>query len=351
MPDIKEKISGCFLGGAVGDALGAPVEFLCLDEIREIYGDKGITEYDQAYGRIGAITDDTQMTLFTAEGMIRAHRRYQFKGLCSPVAVIHNAYYRWLCTQGCEPPVNQSDKRLITNGWLLENEFLHEQRAPGNTVMRSLRDSSRSYKTAENNSKGCGGVMRVAPVGLCALNPFELASDAARITHGHPTGYIAAGAFAYIINLLINNTMIRKAIEQTLDYIGEIEAHEETTLAIQNAVLLAKENNPDPEKVESLGQGWVAEESLAIALYCVLTTNDFESGITLSVNHSGDSDSTGSICGNLLGTIYGINAIPKKFLKNLEGADVIKQCSEDYFNCFSSNTDKNRINKQNYPAC
>ena len=67
----RERFLGCLLAGAAGDALGAPVEFDSLARIREKYGPQGIRDFAPAYGKLGAITDDTQMTLFTAEAMIR----------------------------------------------------------------------------------------------------------------------------------------------------------------------------------------------------------------------------------------------------------------------------------------
>ena len=78
----------------MGDALGAPVEFMSLAEIRGRFGPDGIQDYSPAYGRIGAITDDTQMTLFTAEGIIRAHNRALNKGICHPPSVVYYAYLR-----------------------------------------------------------------------------------------------------------------------------------------------------------------------------------------------------------------------------------------------------------------
>lgn len=97
-PSLHQRISGCLLGGAVGDALGAPIEFISLGEIRRQFGVSGIRDYAPAYGRIGAITDDTQMTLFTAEGLLRAWVRHAGKGICNTVGVIHHAYLRWLLT-------------------------------------------------------------------------------------------------------------------------------------------------------------------------------------------------------------------------------------------------------------
>ena len=68
----------------MGDALGAPIEFLRLEQIRERHGPEGVTGYEEAYGRLGAITDDTQMTLFTAEGFLRAQNSYRKTGYCKP---------------------------------------------------------------------------------------------------------------------------------------------------------------------------------------------------------------------------------------------------------------------------
>ena len=98
--DIGDRIAGCLLGGAIGDALGAAIEFDSIDEIRRSHGPDGVTDYVEAYGRRGAITDDTQMTLFTTEGIIRASVRYRSRGICHPPSVVRHAYIRWYATQG-----------------------------------------------------------------------------------------------------------------------------------------------------------------------------------------------------------------------------------------------------------
>jgi ADP-ribosylglycohydrolase len=76
MITLRDRYRGCLLGGAVGDALGAGIVFLSLGEIRQRYGPTGVTGYVSAYGRAGAITDDTQMTLFTAEGLLRDQQQF-----------------------------------------------------------------------------------------------------------------------------------------------------------------------------------------------------------------------------------------------------------------------------------
>ena len=108
-PDLRSRLRGCLLAGAAGDALGAAVEFWTLDEIRARLGPDGVTGYLPAYGRDGGvITDDTQMTLFTAEGIIRATVRYAHRGIAHGPSVLQRAYVRWLATQG-EAPVPPAD--------------------------------------------------------------------------------------------------------------------------------------------------------------------------------------------------------------------------------------------------
>ena len=155
--------------------------------------------------------------------------------------------------------------------------------------------------------------MRSAPFGLrarSARHAFDLAVECAQITHGHPTGYLAAGAFAALVHFLMEDEIRRgaeplaQAVRKAMDLLATYPSHEETTQALHAAVSLSATGDPSPEKVGSLGEAWVAEEALAIAVYCALVhpePGDFQRALLLSVNHSGDSDSTGAVCGNLLG--------------------------------------------------
>ncbi len=81
----------------MGDALGAPIEFWSLSEIRSRFGPGGVTGY---VGGSGAVTDDTQMALFTAEGLIRASVQQRPGGAADRNDMVHQAYLRWLHTQG-----------------------------------------------------------------------------------------------------------------------------------------------------------------------------------------------------------------------------------------------------------
>jgi ADP-ribosylglycohydrolase len=186
-----------------------------------------------------------------------------------------------------------------------------------------------SRQRSINDSKGCGGVMRIAPVGLVQEHPFDLAADIAAITHGHPTGYLAAATFAEVIASLYRGQSLASAVDEARKQLEEVESSAETVSAVDSAIAAAEKLPATPEAVESLGAGWVAEEALAIALFCSLKANDFASGVLLAVNHGGDSDSTGSLTGNLLGTLMGVESIPTEWVDNLEGHEIIEEVARD----------------------
>jgi ADP-ribosylglycohydrolase len=342
--NLRSRFRGCLLGGAIGDALGAPVEFSTIESIRAQYGPEGITDFDVAYGRRGAITDDTQMTLFTAEGLMRADARYRSRGICKVAGVVHQAYLRWLQTQGesSQHPRVQSEG---PDGWLIGIPELHSRRAPGLTCLAALRGSEKGSMTEPlNDSKGCGGVMRMAPVGLFVVRDraLELGCEFAALTHGHPSGYLASGALAMLIAELREGATLDKALDVVEDVLENHETAEpggvagrpqdETLHALRAARSLAAKGEPTAEKLESLGEGWVAEEALAMSVYCALVhPDDFAAAVCLAVNHSGDSDSTGAITGNIVGFMLGEEAIPGAWRRDVELAALILELADDLF--------------------
>ena len=350
-----ERARGCLLGGAVGDALGAAVEFLSWREIQSRFGPRGILEHAEAYGRVGAITDDTQMTLWTAEGILRGIARSHDRGIGGPMSTIPRAYRRWLYTQDGELPERmESDVNrdvLLGNddsggdgswpsGWLIGVRALHSRRAPGNTCLSALRaEYLGSRERPLNNSKGCGGVMRIAPVALIedtgmefsADFAFRLACDAAVLTHGHPSGWLAAGALAHLLWLLGDDVALGEAARETVKHLHREPDAEEAIAALEAALKLSASAAANcAESIERLGEGWVAEEALAIALFAALRAEgNFETGVRLAVNHSGDSDSTGSIAGQILGIMLGEGAIPARWLDVLELREEIGIIADD----------------------
>lgn len=330
---VFDRVRGSLLGGAVGDALGWPIEFLQLTQIRQRYGAEGLTGFLPQYaeGAPQQITDDTQMTLFTAEGLLRSEPG------ADPVPALRRAYLRWLQTQRQEEPAADTD------GWLASLPFLYAVRAPGNACMSGLGQQARGFLApgpfgesgpVNPGSKGCGTVMRSAPFGLAGVGPdraFATAARAAQLTHGHPTGYVAAGAFAALVDRVVSGIELSIAVQQTRTQLEAFPAGAETVAALTRAVELS-EHPAGAEQVEQVGAGWVAEECLAIAVYCALhaaKTGDVRAALLLSVNHSGDSDSTGAVAGNLLGAIHGVSGLPMDWVSAVEGRDVLVQVADD----------------------
>lgn len=325
---------GCFLGGAVGDALGAAVEFTySLSEIRARFGPAGLTGYAPVYGRRGAITDDTQMTLFTAEGLILAYERGREKGIWDPPSMVHAAYLRWLGTQG-EVSSHPGFSPDLSFGLAALPDLQH-RRAPGGTCLSALRSAvPGALDHPLNDSKGAGSIMRTAPVGLAFRQPFDPACRIAALTHSHPTGYLAAGAFAVVVAAVAEGASLEEGSAAAAAELPGRRGHEETLTALQAGLALAHQGAPSAEKVETLGGGWIAEEALAIGLYCALVAEDFRHGVLLAVNHGGDSDTTGTLTGQLLGLRDGVGAIPPQWLAGLELRDEIAALSDRFHACY-----------------
>jgi len=344
----QQNYIACLLGGAIGDALGAPVEFMSINSIRERFGSLGVIGYVEFPDGSGEFTDDTQMTLFTAEGLLRYSHHDAGRG--SDVDLnrkVYESYLRWLHTQGVSMysgtvklGMNMDE---IENGWLLGQKSLFKRRAPGNTCLSALQSGQvGTIEEPINNSKGCGGIMRVAPVGLAFPGrnefAFRIASEIAAITHGHPSGYLSAGFFASLISDLAVGIDLQVAINNALLILEKWNGCGETLQAVGNALKLYENNRaliiaqPEmiPGLIEELGAGWVGEEALAISLFCsLLYTGDFEKGVLAAVNHSGDCDSTASIAGNILGMLNGLDSIPGKWITNLRSNEIVNIIGAD----------------------
>ena len=200
---INDRIRGSLIGGAIGDALGYPVEFLSWSNIQNKYGTTGITRFDTTQwwsedtnnNGVAIVSDDTQMTLFTANGILNS-----IKNEASVLPSICEAYIEWLLTQ------IRKNKNGFNQCWIRELPQLNNLRAPGNTCINSLMDIMNGHEPY-NNSKGCGGVMRIAPIPLYGVvdNRMDiketclLAAKASELTHRHPLGYIPSAFVAYLI--------------------------------------------------------------------------------------------------------------------------------------------------------
>ncbi|QRN86197.1 ADP-ribosylglycohydrolase family protein [Clostridia bacterium] len=345
MDEIESKFKATLLGGAIGDALGYPIEFSSIENIREIYGPKGLCgfELDPTSG-LALISDDTQMSLFTADGLLWAYYRGSYKGVESYAKKgIYPSYMRWYYTQTKQLPEG-TDKRILEtqsferHGSLMDEAKLFAKRSPGNTCLSALASGNMgSMDEPLNQSKGCGGVMRVAPIGLFLykdpLQAFYVACEAAAITHGHPTGFLAAGALAMLVALLVGHHSMEESLTTTMAHLKLYPEGQETVDALQKAESLAHSqlSELNNASIESLGKGWIAEEALSMAWYAARVAENFKHGICLSVNHGGDSDSTGAICGYLMGARWGMEVLEKDWLTALECRELILDMADKLY--------------------
>ena len=327
------------MAGAAGDALGYEVEFVSRKFILSRYGEQGVTLFLLDENGKALISDDTQMTLFTANGLLTGITMNRMEhSSCKAELIVMAAYLDWFYTQTREESMHQQ----IT--WLRELPEMAHRRAPGNTCMSACANII-DNKDVMNDSKGCGGIMRVAPMALlvdqspdlgryyCTLE--ELAEGGCYIaeqTHQHPLGFLPAGLLTVLLYKLLPLTPaqvqenIDNIVSETLSImdvirVGKYEEDKKYLKELtEKAVKLAHSDISDADAIRQLGEGWAAEETWAIALFCAIRHIDsVEDAIIASVNHDGDSDSTGSVCGNIMGASYGYEHIKERNIFCPEG--------------------------------
>ena len=366
----KDRIRGSMMAGAAGDALGYTVEFMSRRSIIAQYGSKGITKFDLSSDGKALVSDDTQMTLFTACGMLMGVTRGYMRGIGGqPEKYVDGAYLDWYYTQ------TGRKKKMLTDDfhytWLRDLPELAHRRAPGNTCL-SACESLLQGKEVQNHSKGCGGIMRVAPMALLMAGYWsryksfynvqqmdEAGAEVAAVTHKHPLAFLPSAMLTHLIYRVIRmeeNEIKANIADIALETINVLDniykgEYEEDKHFLANltrmAVKLATNSKSDAENIRMLGEGWTGDEAWAIALYCVVRhIGSIEDAIIAAVNHDGDSDSTGAVCGNIMGAIYGYEAMKHKRLfcqqgkeleKTLELSNIILTLADDlYTSCIIS---------------
>lgn len=317
---MLEKFRGCLLGLAIGDALGAPVEFDKLTDIRARFGPDGITDLIPWHGLPGgSYTDDTQMTLATIYGMLAAHAASEPLAGKGWAESVYRAYLEWLRTQD-DPG---------------------QRRAPGNTCLSALRSGKMGTLNATlNYSKGCGGVMRTAPVGLVfrGAEAFRHGAEYAVITHGHPSGYLSAGFMAELIGHLLDGEPLDEALNQSSETLRIYAGYEETLEKVVQSRALAGNGTPVDAAIRAIGEGWVGEEALGVAIFCALRfPDDYRAAVIAGANHDGDVDSTASMAGAILGTIHGAEAIPAEWIEKIENRQEIESLAAKMYEIWGVN--------------
>lgn len=336
---MMDRYLGCLLGGAAGDALGYPIEFQTEQQIKKTYGSCGIQTLSQA-GTPALVSDDTQMSLFAVNAILFADKHQ-----VNLRDALWTAYQEWLGTQGDTSRMNDPKHPLM---WIYHDPRLHFRRAPGSTCLSAIRTGNVGGTIYQpiNNSKGCGTVMRAAPFGLAGffdpqymtgediIGVHKMAVCDAALTHGHIYAWASSSLLAQIIFYIVKKRPDHNyPLQDAVCYVEVPYAPEVHQLLLTAVDLAVNQHISDIDSIHLLGKGWVAEEALAIAVFCAIRyQNDFSSALRAAVNHGGDSDSTGAICGNILGAWLGNKIIEQSLdFKNLELKDLITQMAENLF--------------------
>ncbi|WP_128980567.1 ADP-ribosylglycohydrolase family protein [Streptomyces roseicoloratus] len=330
--DFRSRVRGCLLGGAVGDALGAAAAGRSLARLREDHGPDGLTDLAPAYGRRGAVTAATQMSLFTVDGLVRAQVRRD-TGAWHPPTDVHRAHLRWAATQRDWGP----DERRADLGWLARQEWLYARRDPARACLTGLGDEILGTPDRPKNpgAADSGALVRSAPFGLLVgWEPqlvCQLAVECAAQTHGDPAAYLAAGAFAVVVHGLARGGGVEAAVHVAADQLAPRPGHEPVTEALRAALAAVRQGVPDADRVTALGAAEDrAEGQLAAALYCALVGEDIRHGLRLAVNHDGPSAATGTLTGALLGALHGETALPPSWVAELEGRATVLELADDF---------------------
>lgn len=316
-----DKIKEILIAGAIGDCFGYKVEFDSIEIIRYNYG-KGIN-LSHLRDDDWDVSDDTQMTLFCLEAIIPfLNLPYAEKYLENITENIYESYLKWFITQTQK---FNSEKFKIKKEELLDFKQLYKKQTPGKTCLTSLGSHRMGkIKNPINDSKGCGGIMRVAPISFLNFEMkeiFLLGCLQAAITHGHPTGYLSAGFFAGLIYGGLNNLSFEDSYNKSLLILKNYSNNEEMlSYLINYEKYIQKEFISPEDMVKNLGGGWIGEDALGIAMYCYIKSeNNFEKCLEMSTNHSGDSDSTASLACQLFASF---NKIPEEILNKEKYLDI-----------------------------
>lgn len=285
-----EQAQAILLGLALGDALGWPVEFASLDRIQDEHGPAGIQEPPDP----ALYTDDAQMTIALAEALVEAGRA----DIDHLMAVVGRRFVAWL-----HSPDNN--------------------RAPGRTCLTGVRNFESGVPWREAglaHSKGCGSAMRVAAVGYFYQHDpqrlQEVAHASGLITHRHPAAVAASVGAAYLVKLALDgeppDTFFPRLVALTA---GMSDDYDDALRRLGQVLGWGDE----VAAMRHIGQGWVGEEAVTLALYCVLRYPDnYVAAVRRAANSDGDSDSIACIAGGILGARLGLVAIPESWQARCE---------------------------------
>lgn len=292
---IRDGIYGAMFGVAVGDALGAPLEFMSAGAIQQKYG----TVRDMLGGgwlnvAPGEVTDDTQMTMLVARGIAIFP--------VDPIEAIGRRFVKW--AKDGPKDIGATCASSISTAISLAKSKDSPTRLDWSMA------SKKTHYLFSGRSDGNGTLMRTAYVGLYYPDEKQVSKWAYAISRMTHYGTAAAGAcvlYSIMLNKLVGIPDLADRIRFAAEYPG-------TSIYCRNEyryeTLISPRFKPNPS-------GYVVD-SFAAALYCIHTTSSFEEALVKAVNLGGDADTIGAITGGLAGAIYGYSNIPQRWLNALD---------------------------------
>lgn len=317
--EISERILGCMIGAAAGDALGYPVEFLSLTGILDrTGGDPFWTEQE------GRVSDDTQLSLVVADALVKT-RPTSADG--AALARFYDAYVPLFVDWSGNPPGGH--------------------RAPGGACLRGAAVLASGVSppalAGALDALGSGAVMRAHPVALAIpdLGAAQLFADAQGVvSHRHPRSMAAVRVYVAVLSYALNGGNPKRLVRDVIEPIKvtKVEAADflwdllEPLRRISAATPLTSST---VEEILEANQGWRGDEALvaalAVFLSAVLSGAEPYEAIYRSVVTSGDSDTVGSLVGALVGAFYGFDALPDHLTEGLEFEGRIRQLAADLY--------------------
>lgn len=344
---MNEKKINIIKAGAIGDAFGYNVEFQSWEHIKITYGGPLLFSNCDNY----IASDDTQMTLFCLEAL--KENNVQNNNNENILKRIYEYFLDWNTTQYSEIELRKEFSK---------QKELHKRQAPGNTCLTAL--GSGRFGTMENkinDSKGCGGIMRVAPIAFLNRDLDDiiyLGCMQAAITHGHPEGYLSSGFFAGLIYLGIKGYDFDTAYKEVKDKIIKYKDNEKFINYLDKIEkkFVIEFNSPN-DMTEEIGEGWTGETALGLAMYAFKQSKSFEHAIVIATNHRGDSDSTASMAAQLFASfknleeddliVFNLIDISEIINKSLENIEVINKFEMIEINKMEMNKSENyKIKKE-----
>lgn len=284
MKGLRNRIAGALYGVAIGDALGAPLEFMSQEQIANKHG--RVTEMIGG-GWLdvepGEITDDTQMTLAVAEGIIANPE--------DPIQEIGARFIEWAMS-------GPKDIGATCSMSIREAAARSHQEAPDKTTW--FNASKHTSEINGGRSGGNGALMRTVYPGLYyewLLEAVTKAGNIAKMTHWDKKSTDACCLYTEMINL-----------------ITEADNNDEAWQYIDSK-LEGSEYRLQPRKGVS-PTGYVVD-SFKCALHSLAVTKTFEDAIVEAANLGGDADTIAAITGGLAGAIYGYKEIPPRWIETL----------------------------------